>query len=163
MGRFWLRESSQVVIKGNFHSVIGAEAVGSSGDDSDFVVEALDGAVGDLFFGAKPVQNQRLMGAQHPGYLFHRFQTAPHGPEAPVVEKAAGPDYGLVLPEIGEGFLQIPGPCGGSLLPSRALSFCRARPRTRLPRRSKSQRICLSRWAAFLLLARRRELSARRT
>jgi len=53
------------------------------------------------------------MGAQHPGHLFHRFQTAPHGPEAPIVEKAAGPHLGFVLPEMGEGLLQIPGPCGG--------------------------------------------------
>jgi len=28
------------------------------------------------------------MGAQHPGHLFHRFESAPHGPEAPIVEKA---------------------------------------------------------------------------
>src|ERR1700676_1754888 len=115
VGRFWFREPSQVVIEGNFHSAVGTKSVGSSGNHSDFVVETLDGAIGDLSLGAKPVQDQRLMCAQHPGYLFHRFQTAPHGPEAPVVEKAAGPDHGLVLPEIGEGFLQIPGPCGGQL------------------------------------------------
>src|SRR6266568_2534849 len=115
VGRFWFRESSQVVIKGDFHSVVGTKAVGSSGNHSDFVIEALDGAVGDLFFGAKPVKDERLMCTQHPGYLFHRFQTAAHGPEAPVVEKAASPEHGLVLPEIGEGFLQIPGSCGGQL------------------------------------------------
>ena len=50
-----------------------------------------------------------------------------------------------------------------SLLASRALSFCLARPRTRLPRRSKGQRMCLSRCAACLFLARSRALSARRT
>jgi hypothetical protein len=48
------------------------------------------------------------MGARHPGHLSHRFQTTTHGPEAPIVEKAAGPDHGFVLPEIGEGLLQIP-------------------------------------------------------
>jgi hypothetical protein len=41
--------------------------------------------------------------------------------------------------------------------------FCRARPRTRLPRRNRGHRICFSLWAAFLLLVRRRVLSARRT
>jgi len=40
-------------------------------------------------------------------------------------------------------------------------SFCRARPRTRLPRRNKVQRICLSR--SFLPAARKRVLSPRRT
>src|ERR1017187_471770 len=76
VGRFWFRESSQVVIKGNFHSLVGTKAVGSSGNYSDFVVEALNGAIGDFSFGPKPIQDQRLMGAQHAGRLFHRFQTA---------------------------------------------------------------------------------------
>src|ERR1019366_2397437 len=115
VGRFWFRESSQVVIKGNFHSLVGTKAVGSSGNHSDFVVETLNGAIGDFSFGSKPIQDQRLMGAQHPGHLFHRFQTATHGPGAPIVEKATGPDHGFVVPEIGEGLLQIPGPCGGQL------------------------------------------------
>jgi hypothetical protein len=57
VGRFWLRESSQIVIQGYFHSVVGTEAIGSSGNYSDFIVEALHGAIGDLSFGAKPVQN----------------------------------------------------------------------------------------------------------
>src|ERR1035441_4384855 len=62
-----------------------------------------------------PIQDQRLMGAQHLGYLLHRFESAAHGPEAPIVEKAAGPDHGFVLPEIGEDLLQLPSPCGGQL------------------------------------------------
>ena len=57
VGRFWFREASQVVIKGNFHSLVGTEAIGSSGNYSDFIVEALNGAIGDLSFGPKPVQN----------------------------------------------------------------------------------------------------------
>jgi hypothetical protein len=103
------------VIKGNFHSFVGTKAVGSSSNHSDFVVEALNGAIGDFSFCPKPIQDRRLMGAQHPGHPFHRFETATHGPEAPIVEKAAGPDHGFVLPEMGEGLLQIPGPCGGQL------------------------------------------------
>src|ERR1035437_7198575 len=63
VGRFWFRESSQVVIKGNFHSLVGTKAVGSSGNHSDFVVETLNGAIGDFSFGSKPIQDQRLMGA----------------------------------------------------------------------------------------------------
>src|ERR1017187_1101655 len=84
VGGFWFRESSQVVIKGNFHSIEGTKAIGSSGNYSDFVIEALNGTVGDFSFGSKPIQDQRLMGAQHPSHLFHRFQTAPHGPEAQI-------------------------------------------------------------------------------
>src|SRR5258708_6104943 len=105
VGRFWFREASQVVIKGNFHSLVGTKTVGSSGNHSDFVIEALNSTVGDFSFGSKPIQDQRLMGAQHAGHSFHRFQMATHGPEAPIVEKAAGPDHGFVVPEIGEGLL----------------------------------------------------------
>src|ERR1700694_135093 len=115
VGRFWFRESPQIVIQSNFHSLEGAKAVGSSGNHSDFVVEALHGAIGDFSFGPKPIQYQRLMGAQHSCHLFHRFQTATHGPKAPVVQKGAGPDHGFILPEMREGFLQIPGPCSGQL------------------------------------------------
>src|SRR5947207_13629878 len=61
VGRFWFRESRQVVIQGDFHSIIGAKAVGSSGNHSNFVVEAFDGAIGDFLFGPKPVQDERLM------------------------------------------------------------------------------------------------------
>ena len=103
------------MIKGNFHRVVGTKAVGSSGDDSDFVVEALNGTVGDFSSGSKPIQDQRLMGAKHPGDLFHGFQTATHGPGAPIVEEAAGPNHGFVMPEIGEGILQLPGPCSSQL------------------------------------------------
>ena len=61
------------MIEGHFHSFVSAKAVRSSGNHSDFVVEAFDGAIGDLAFGAKPIEDQRLMDAQHLGHLFHRF------------------------------------------------------------------------------------------
>ena len=41
--------------------------------------------------------------------------TATHGPSAPIVEKTTSPDLRFVLPEMGEGLFQIPGPCGGQL------------------------------------------------
>src|SRR5215472_9162634 len=115
VGRFWLRESPQVVIQGNFHSLVGAKAVGSSGNHSNFVVESFDGAAGDLSFGSKPIQDEGLMSAQHPGHLFHRLQTAPHRPVAPIVEKGSRPDYGSVVPEVGKSLFQLPGPRGGQL------------------------------------------------
>jgi hypothetical protein len=55
------------------------------------------------------------VGAGHAGHFFHRFQTAPNRPIAPVVEESAGPDRGLVMPIIAEGLFQTPGPCGGQL------------------------------------------------
>src|SRR5215472_11804426 len=123
VGRFWLRESSQVVIQGNFHSLVGTKAVGSSGNHSNFVVESLDGAAGDLSFGAKPIQDQGLMSAEHSGYLLHRFQAAAHRPVAPIVEKGSRPDYGSVVPEVGESLLQLPGPRGGQLAGEQGVEF----------------------------------------
>src|SRR5215468_6834582 len=75
VGGFRLRKPSQVVIKSNFHRIVSSEAVGSSGNHSNFVVEALHSTAGDFPFCPKPVQDQFLMSAQHPGYLLHRFQT----------------------------------------------------------------------------------------
>jgi len=67
------------VTNSNFHRLEGAKPVGSPGDHTDFVVEALNSARGDLAFGSKPVQDQGLVGAEHAGHFFHRFETAPHG------------------------------------------------------------------------------------
>src|ERR1039457_1942972 len=39
------------IIEGKFHGLEGTKAVGSSGNDSDFVVEALNGTIGDFSFG----------------------------------------------------------------------------------------------------------------
>src|SRR5690242_20946217 len=103
MGRTWLRELSEVVIQGDFHGLVGAEAVRTSGHHSNRGVEALDGTVGDLSFGPKPVQDQRLMSTQQASHLLHRFQTPAPGPEAPIAEKAAGPARGFVLTELGAG------------------------------------------------------------
>ena len=47
------------MIKGNFHRVIVRKQWDSSSDHSDFVVEALNGAIGDFFFGAKPIEDRR--------------------------------------------------------------------------------------------------------
>src|ERR1035441_10096695 len=63
VGRFRLRKPAQGVIKGDFHGIVGAKTVRTSGHHTKFVVEALDGAVGYLAFGTKPVQQQLLMGA----------------------------------------------------------------------------------------------------
>ena len=56
MGRFRFRKPAQRVIKRDFHGIVGAKSVGTSGYHTKFVVEALDGTVGDLSFGTKPIQ-----------------------------------------------------------------------------------------------------------
>jgi hypothetical protein len=46
------------MVESGFHGVAGAKAVRSSGHHSDFVVEALDGAVGDFTFGPEPIEDE---------------------------------------------------------------------------------------------------------
>src|SRR6266436_4141902 len=54
MGRFRFRKPAQRVIKRDFHGIVGAKSIGTSGYHTKFVVEALDGTVGYLSFGTKP-------------------------------------------------------------------------------------------------------------
>ena len=56
VGRFRFRKPAQRVIKRDFHGIVGAKSVGTSGYHTKFVVEALDGTVGYLSSGAKPIQ-----------------------------------------------------------------------------------------------------------
>ena len=53
---FWFRESTQIVIEGNFHGLEGAKAIGTSGNHSNFVVETFHGTIGDFSFGAEPIR-----------------------------------------------------------------------------------------------------------
>ena len=92
VGGLRFRKPSQRVIKGHFHRVVGAESIGSSGYHSNFVVEALDGAGGNFPFGPEPVQQESLVGSEHPGDSPHRLQAAALGSLAPIVEKGFGPD-----------------------------------------------------------------------
>ena len=99
------------MIKRDFHRFVSAEAIRSSGYHSDLVVESLDGAGGNLAFSSEPVQQEFLMGAKHAGDFLQGIQTAAHGPITPIVQKGSGPEYGLVMPEVKESFLQLPGSC----------------------------------------------------
>src|ERR1700730_11538817 len=62
MDRFRFRKPAQRVIKRDFHGIVGAKSVGTSGYHTKFVVEALDGTIGYLSFGTKPVQQHLVMG-----------------------------------------------------------------------------------------------------
>src|SRR5487761_307822 len=102
---------------------IGAETVGTSGHHSNFVVKALDGTGGNLAVSPEPVQQEFLVGAKHTGHFLHRLQAAAHGAFGPVVQKRSGPDDGLVVPEVEEGFLQLPGSGRGHLAGQQSIEF----------------------------------------
>src|SRR6516225_8121143 len=79
------------MIERDFHGFIGAESVRASGYHSNFVVESFHGAGGNLPFGPEPVQQEGLVGAQHPGHFLHRVQTAAHRSAAPGMKKSPSP------------------------------------------------------------------------
>ena len=103
------------MIEGDFQSSEGAEVVGATGDDSDLVVEALDGAAGKFPLGEEPIEDEWMMGANNWGDLLHGFDAAPQGALTPGVENAAGFVVGAIGPEVLEGFLEQGG-SGGELL-----------------------------------------------
>src|SRR5580704_2535082 len=90
--------------------MIGAEAVRTSGYHSNFVVEALDRAAGNLAFGPEPVQQQLLMAPQHSGNFLHGRQTAAHGAEAPAVQESSCPRERAVVPKVSKRLFQLPSP-----------------------------------------------------
>jgi hypothetical protein len=96
------------------------------------------------------------VGTKHAGSFLHRLQTAAHRPQAPRVEKGSRPEDGAVGPEVGEGFLQLPGPGGGELAGQQGLELLPGPP-------PYSTAPAQPRPALALPAARRRELSARRT
>ena len=91
---------AKVVIKRQFHAAEGSEAVGTSGDHSDLVVEALDRSAGNLAASSEPVEKEFLVGAKHAGNPLHGLQSTSQGPPTPVVEKATCPMDVAIGPEV---------------------------------------------------------------
>src|SRR5262245_56388134 len=77
----------------------GPKAVGSAHGEFRLVVEALDRPRRDGPLGAKPVQQQRAVPAQHARDLLHRRQAGAHRLGAPPIEELSGPGCRLVAPE----------------------------------------------------------------
>ncbi len=51
------------MIKRDFHGFVSAKSIRASSHHSNFVLEAFDGAGGNLAFGAEPIQQQFFVGA----------------------------------------------------------------------------------------------------
>ena len=77
----------------------GAESVGASGDDSDLVVESLDGAAGKFPFGEEPIEDEWLVGAEYAGDLLHGFDAAAHRALTLGVQEVPCAVVGAVGPE----------------------------------------------------------------
>jgi hypothetical protein len=80
-------------MKRQFQDAEGAEAVRFSHGDFGFVVEALDylNAAGELLSGLEVVEQQRTVGAPHPGHFLHRLDPRTHGLTAPEFQEHPSP------------------------------------------------------------------------
>ena len=100
------------MIESDFYRSETAKAVRFSGSEFQFGVEALDHAVRQGTFGAKPVHQQGAMLAQHACDFLHGLDARAHRPSAPSVEERAGPVRRDVVPEELELFFQQVGAHG---------------------------------------------------
>src|SRR5450759_3756180 len=94
------------MIEGQFGDSEGAESVGFSHSDLCFVVQALDYTAGELFPGAKIVEDELAVSAQSSGDFLHRLDPRAHVVAAPWVEEFGRPGGGLVIPELLEVCLE---------------------------------------------------------
>src|SRR5450756_1532138 len=87
------------MVQGDFHAAIGTKSVRLSGGQFRFVIQALDGAGGNLAVRAKPVEDQGPVPTQHPRDLLDGIEAGAHDLGTPAVEELAGPHGGAVGPE----------------------------------------------------------------
>ena len=64
------------MVEGNLGDAEGAETIGSSHGDLGLVVEALDDAAREHFFGAEIIEDQFAVPAEGSGDFFHRVRCA---------------------------------------------------------------------------------------
>jgi hypothetical protein len=79
------------MIESGFQHGKDAESVGSSGDQTGFVVQALDDDRREGFLPGEPVQDQRLMIPQRLCDLPQRRQSAAQGAGNPSIEERLSP------------------------------------------------------------------------
>src|SRR3989304_527973 len=83
-----------------------SEAIGSSGNDTAFVVEAFDRGVGELATSLEPVENEGFMFSESTGDFLHRLDAGAKGGMGPIVEEVLDPCGMAVAPELHEVFLE---------------------------------------------------------
>ena len=85
VGNRGLRKTAKIVIESYFHGVVGSESVGTSGEDSNLIVESLYGRAGDLSFCLEPIEEEVLVCSPHPCDFLQGLQSTAHRSGAPSV------------------------------------------------------------------------------
>jgi len=101
------------VVQGSFGVIVAAKAVGHSGSQSRFEIEAFDGASRECFTGFEPVEQQVAMLTNCARQFGKWLKPAPRGVLDPQVEELACPAGRFVLPELLKRLLeQVGAGCG---------------------------------------------------
>ena len=102
------------MIQNEFKHIEGPVAKAPRKRDAALVVESLGHRVGELSLGAEVVEEQFLVGAQHPGYPAHGLYARAQGAGCPLFEEGGGPCLAAVFPELPETLLEFPGARGAA-------------------------------------------------
>ena len=100
MGQLRFRELSKYVKESDFTSEVGSKAIASFESQFQLVVESLDNAVGELFFGFEIIEQQMAMGLESAGHPLEGFEAAAGDASAPGVEKLSGPGARRIGPKM---------------------------------------------------------------
>ena len=86
-----------------------AQAVGTTLDDTDLVVQAFDEAERDFVLWLAVGGDAVPVSLDHVGEVLVGFQALPFQLRPPVLEELPRPSLAVVIPELGEGLLQYVG------------------------------------------------------
>ena len=89
------------MIEHDFYRFGGSESVGSSDTRLEFVVQALDGTERDFIARLEPVQDKRLVRADHAGDFLHWLEARSHRLLTPLVHEFFRPRLAKVNHGVG--------------------------------------------------------------
>jgi len=103
------------MIQGHLQRPVSSKPIRASGYHSDFVVQPLDRAAGQLPFRAEPIHQQFLMAAEHAGHFLHGLKPTALGPAAPALQERGGAAGRSIGPKVLKRLFQNPRPAGRQL------------------------------------------------
>lgn len=125
VGELRLGQSAKFMIEHDFDRSVSSKAVGLSETRFQAVVQTLYGTEGHLSARLEPVENERLMSAQHARDLLHRLQTRAQRLRAPLIHEFRRPGRRDVFPEELEFLLEQVGANGAKIAPQQLVELDR--------------------------------------
>ena len=109
------------MIKSEFKHTKASESIGTSGDDTAFVVETLDDGIGDFTPGLEPVEKEGFISPKCACDFLHGLDTGTKCGSDPVIEEAHDTTGSAVVPKLGKVFLEDVGADGSQVAAEKLL------------------------------------------